>query len=583
MRSRPRAEVRIPSRVYPGQRMIVTVALESAARTPIDFVRLDLVGEALTVGNNSNMLTHPRLHARAELLGQGHLEEGTRELRASFDLPADSPPSYRGTILELRYRLLLDVSIPWWPDLHEAYDLPVLPRPASRPRRAPAASTSLRQNEPFVELSLDDVAFAPGDVIGGSFAFGNLDRAQVRGVDLALVAFEQARAAYASGAPREALRYSARLPAETITGGREVPIRFRVPHAAAVSFGCAEAALGWAFEVRLDVKGGADVIHRVPVTLAAFDRPAEPGPMRRLVGAGRWTAVWADVGRRYGLVIGDGELELSGTIEGCGVIVRTAVRDGRGELTADLRWDSWEIGLVVAMRRFIDLPGIAVDDDAPFVRRFRVKGREPAQVRAALPAALRRALLAFDDVYLDDDHAVVRSASPGHDQPWIGDFVAKVAALASALQKAAQQLVPPAALASALPAWRAFTAAYGGRLAVGSMSLHGAVIEGARFDITTAFDGDRAHGTTLRLTVDPPLPREHEPTDAAAQAALPPSARAIIAALAKDGRAPHIEPDRIALDIAGPLADPAAERETMDALSALAAALRGDRSAGPYR
>ena len=172
----------------------------------------------------------------------------------------------------------------------------------------------------FDELSLDDVAFAPGDVIGGSFAFGNLDRRAVRGADLALVAFEEVRAGLGRGAPREALRYSARLPTiDVVTSGREVPIRFRVPHAAAVSFGCAEAGLGWVFEVRIDVKGGADVIHRVPVTIAAFDRPAEPGPMRRLVGAGRWSAVWAEVGRRYGLAIGDGELELSGTIAGCAV------------------------------------------------------------------------------------------------------------------------------------------------------------------------------------------------------------------------------------------------------------------------
>lgn len=579
MRSRPSAEVRIPSRVHPGDRLVVTVALESTSRTPIDFVRLELVSEA-TSPSNGAVSTRTRFVSRADLAGPGHLEERTHEMRASFDVPADTPPTYRGSIIEVRYRLLLHVSIPWWPDVKEAYDLTLLPRPAPRARRAPAASTSLRQNEPFIELSLDDSAYAPGDVIGGSFAFGNLDRAAVRGVDLALVGFEDDHVFYERSGPREALRYSARLRPDAITGGREVPIRFAVPGNVPVAFGCAEGGLGWAFEVRLDVKGGADVVHRLPITIAAFDRPAEPGPMRRLVGAGRWSAVWAEVGRRHGLAIGEGELELSGAIQGVNVIVRTAVQDGRGELTADLRWDSWGLGLTVAMRRFIDLPGISVDD-THFGRRFRVKGREAGQVRAALPAPLRRALLAFDDVYLDDEHAVVRSASPGHDQPWIGDFVGKVAALAWELRQAEAQHIAPAALAGSVAAWRAFAADHGARFAVGSMSLRGVSIEGARFEVVTVFDGERARGSSLRLHVDPPLPREREPEGGSV--GMPPAARAILGGLAREGRALHIEQDHITLDVEGPLADPAAERETMVAMAALAAALRRDRAAGPYR
>ena len=575
MRGRPDLVVRMSSRVHPGGTLQVAVNLTSASRTPVNFIHVDLGCEAETPGSEGAIVTQRSLR-RALVAGAMELDEKTYAYTAAFPLPPDATPSYLGSTVAIRYRVTVHVSIPWWPDVRETYEVIVGPRLVPRPPPVPVVSTSLRKNEPFVEVSLDDSAFAPGDIIGGSIAFGNVERDRVRDVDLSLVGLEEDRVTV--GPVREGPRFTAARALEGAGDGREIPLRFQIPREAAVSFldGC--MALRWAFEVRLGLKGDREVVHRVPITLAAFDQPPAPGPMRRRVGAGRWHSVWATVGRQHGLALGEGELELTGAIAGAEVTVRTAVREGRGELTADLRWEPWGLGLSIGTRRILDA-GIDVDHPA-FARRFRVRGREEAQVRATLGEPLRAALLAFDEVYLDDEHATVRASSPGHDQPWIGAFVGKVAALAVALQGASAQIPPPAAMTAIVPAWRAFAAEHGGRLRAGPMDLVDLVIEGARFEAETLFDRrGAAEHSRVRLVLDPPLSAPFDPSPEAL-AALPPAARALVASLRP--WALKVTPGAITVELA-PLADPGAARATMDEMLALAAALRGDRRAGPYR
>lgn len=577
MRSRPDLEVRMSSRVHPGDTLHVEVTLTSGSLTPVEFIHVDLTCEAVTPGADGATVVTERFHSRAELAGATELAQGTYAYKAAFPLHADATPSYTGSTVETRYRVLVHVSIPWWPDVRQAFDVKILPLPVARPPRAPVVRTSLKQNEPFVEVSLDDSAFAPGDVIGGSIAFGNVEPSKVRDVDLSLVGFEEDRV---SGAPvREGPRFTAARALEGVAHGREIPVRFQIPREAAVSFSNRHMGLGWAFEVRLGLEGGSEVVHRVPLTLAAHDQPALPGPMRRRVGAGRWHSVWASVGRQHGLSLGEGELELTGGIAGADVTVRTGVSKGHGELTAELRWDPWGLGMSIGTRSLLDT---SIDlDDPLFGKRFRVRGRDVEQVRATLGPGLRAVLLTFDDVYLDDEHATVRSSSPGHDQPWIGVFVGKVAALAAALGACSRQIPPPPMMARMLPQWRAFAADHGGKLRVGGMALADVVIDGARFEVKTLFD---RHGLPERcqvsLAIDPPLPARFDPDRSEARAAAPAAARPLIDALGPWSL--EVKEQAMTVQLAL-LSDPREARATMDEMLALSAALRGDRRAGPYR
>lgn len=575
-------------RVQPGDTLVVELALASSSKTPVDFIDLDFEGHEsvrLHAGNETPQV-RALVHQVARVSEATNLEEGDYRYRASFRIPEDAPATYLGTLAEYRYRMMLHVSIPWWPDVKESFDVVVTPPLSARRPPAPIASTSARGNQPFLEVAVGDRVFGPGDVISGSFAFGNLGGRKPRSLDLSLVGFERVQR---DGSDRvvEAFRFTGVKPVGAADEGREVPFRFTVPKDAVPSFDTrgasllSGAALEWVFEAHLDVRGGADVLHQTRLTIASFDQPAEPVGMRQAVGAGRWHAVWGEVGRRFGLEADGAELQLSGQIEGCDVIVRTGVREGKGGLSAELRWPSWGIGLSIGLKRFIDL-SIELGDPS-FTRRYRVRGREPSQVRAAIGAQLRRALLAFDEGYVDDEHATVRSETPGHDQPWIGDFLTKVAVLAAAVRVAAERVPPPAAMAGALEAWRAYGAAIGGRLQAGGMSIFGGVIDGASVDLLTEIDrrGEPTGGGVV-LYVDPPLPSAISAEDLELGAVVP-AAREIVNGLAKRTRSIRIEEREIRVGLAEALADPAGARDVVEAMLALAQALRGDRRIGPYR
>ena len=313
--------------------------------------------------------------------------------------------------------------------------------------------------------------------------------------------------------------------------------------------------------------------------MAGRPLPEAPPPTTADALASGRRSAWAEVGKEVGLSLRDDALVLEGALEEVEVTVRTDVREGATKLVAELRWEPWGLHLSIGPRQIYD-GRYEIFLDA-FNQRFVVRGRDTAQLGAALDFDLRAALLAFDDVELDDAHATVRSSSPGHQKPGIGAFVAKVATLAAALQAASRRIPPPALMAARLPAWRAFAAQLGGRLRVGPMRLVDLPLDGARFEIETTFD---RHGVpernVVRLVLDPPLPAPFDPRDADDMARAPRAARPLIASLRERG----LVVEKQAMTVRFPLLDdPAPVRRTMGEMLALASALRGERRTGPYR
>jgi hypothetical protein len=594
MRSRPEIELRMPRAVHPGDDLLVELKLVSSARTPIDFVHIHFEGIETTRPrlNNEAQQVIELVHLLAKVVDKGSLAEDTYTYRTIFSVPATAPPTYFGTLVEYRYWVKVHVAIPWWLDVEESYEATITLRPRDRPPPRPHASTSLKGNEPFVEVSLANQRYAPGDVIEGGIAFGNIGGRTVRGMDLSLVGYEVIRTFGERFA--EAHRFTAFKRVDVTSEGREVPFRFAIPPFAVPSFEAARAELNWLFEVRLDVRGGPDVVHVTPLVLAPFDRPAEAGATRRRVGAGRWRAVWDDVGKRAGLALDPTELELVGSIAGCDVSVRIdATRAGKEGLVGELRYPNLGLGLSIQNRGLLDF-GIDLGDKR-FEERFSVRGRDEAQIREALLPELREELLAFDEVYLDDAHVAVRSRSPGHDQPWIGQFVGQLAALAAALREVAMNLPPPPSMAALLPAWQRFAQDLGGRFQVGKMSIHAARLDGALFDIETDFgQSPLPERTLITLAIDPPLPSLFDPDSLASlavgaaspaprPAAIRPAAREIVAHLKALARALRVSEQAMVIELPAPLADPASAREAMAAMITLAEMARGERRISPYR
>ncbi|WP_437929783.1 hypothetical protein WMF37_11185 [Sorangium sp. So ce291] len=585
MRSRPDIELRMSRTVHPGDVVLVELVLRSRGRTPVDSIELHLEGMQVARVEERVLVPPHFLSLVARVAGETTLPDGEQRYRASFPLPPDAPCSYLGTRAEIRYGITLSIAIPWWLDVQESYEVLVSPRPVTRPGRSPVAGTTARGDSPFIEVSLDDQVFAPGDEISGAVALGNVQGRSVRGIEISLVGVERLLSADpgASNRATEAHRFTAFRRADSRDEGRELPFRFRIPRSVAPSFDAGWVALVWGLEVRVELARGDGIVHTTPLILGVFDRPPDLGSMRRQIGSGRWRAVWEAVGARHGLSLDPLELRLTGALAGCAASVWIdAGSSSSGALMGELRWPSWGLDLDVGVKRF--LLALSSEDDEGFGRRYRVRGRDPGQVRAVIAGPLRRALLAFDDVRLDDEHVAVRSRTPGHDQPWLGAFLEHLAALAVEITAASARIPPPTPMAGMRPAWERFAAELHGRLEVGRMRIRDAQLDGATFHIDTCFErGLHPECSEVTLVLDPPLDAPLDPDDPEQLRAASPGAREALKRLRARARALRIAPHAIVITVPAPLEDPATLRDLLGAQLHLAALLRGPRVAGPYR
>ncbi|WP_437612946.1 hypothetical protein WMF20_10695 [Sorangium sp. So ce834] len=585
MRSRPDVELRMSRTVHPGDVVLVELVLRSRARTPVDSIELHLEGMQIARVEERVLVPPHFLSLVARLAGETTLPEGEQRYRASFPLPADAPCSYLGTRAEIRYGITLSIAIPWWLDVQESYEVLVTPRPGTRPPRSPVAGTTARGDSPFIEVSLDDQVFAPGDEISGAVALGNVQGRGVRGIEISLVGVERLLSGgpAASNRATEAHRFTAFRRADSRDEGRELPFRFRIPRSVAPSFDAGWVALVWGLEVRVELARADGVVHTTPLVLGVFDRPPGLGAIRRQIGSGRWRAVWGAVGARHGLSLDPLELRLSGALAGCAASVWIdAGSSSSGALVGELRWPSWGLDLEVGVKRF--LLALASEDDEGFGRRYRVRGRDPGQVRAVVAGPLRRALLAFDDVRLDDEHVSVRSRTPGHDQPWLGAFLEHLAALAAEITAASARIPPPTPMAGMRPAWERFAAEVHGRFEVGRMRIRDAQLDGATFHIDTCFErGPHPERSEVTLVLDPPLDAALDPDDPEQLRAASPGAREAVKRLRARTHALRIAPHAIVITVPAPLEDPATLRDLLGAQLHLSALLRGRRVARPYR
>ncbi|WP_437785960.1 hypothetical protein [Sorangium sp. So ce1097] len=586
MRSRPFIALRLPEVVHPGETFDVELSLDSASETPIDFVRVTLryTQTLWSVDRGDVLQARDRLVLGEEVAGPGRLEEGVHRYRASFALPGDVPPTHMGFVAELRCGIRVVVSIPWWPDAKESGEVVVRPAIGPRPRSEPFTSASARGAGAFVEVSLPDRTFAPGDTLTGAVAFGGLGGRRASALEVALIGVERVDAG-GQRSSRETHRLSFFRDLGGIREGQEVPFRIEVPGGLAPAFSVEEVSLEYALEAVLEHAGGR-VVHRVPVDIGSF-APRPGGDARRpRVGAARWRAVWARAGERAGLSLREGVdgLALRGVRAGCVVEVAPVDERSAPGLGATVHIaEPWGLDLQVQPRRALGRVGV-VTGEARFDGRFRASGREDAQVLAALTPALRAALSAFrGGVDLNDARARVRSAVGAFDESVLDLFLEQVEALAQAIAEAGAALPPPASMATWLPAWRRFAEESDGALQVGPMRLSG-TFEGAPFAVSTQFKGAAPVGARIAARLDPPIGGASGSTTPAGEAIaaeiLDQAAR--LGGVAED-EGIAVAPGEIAVALAAPLADPAAAREVLRPMLALARELRGERRGGPYR
>lgn len=608
MRSRPDVDIKVPKSVLPGETLHVHLKVTGLSVTPIDFIAVHF---HVTEGTRSNLedgVFVPRAIVRetVNLADKGELGAEVYRYHASFEVPSDLPPSYLGTLFEHRASVEIHISIPWWPDVRETYDVVILPVPTERPPLTPFTGSSAEDEGPFVEVSLRALSFAPGDTIEGALAFGNLGSAEVQDIDLSLLGTERLEHNQLTSSIRF---HSAFLEANSKNEGREIPFGLAVPASTPPSLAIEAGTLSWVFEARLNLGMVTSVVYRVPLTIAAFEggalrlrpvraaRAAPPAP----IGVDRWRTFWVEAAAAAGLTLDSRKLRLTGELSGCDVAVWQGKSESkRSSLLARLRFRSLGVGLSIANGGLLHAGFYFPTDETD--RRFKITGRDPAQVRAGLATSLHVALLSFDDVTISDEQADVRLNASGHEHIWIGAFLGHVAALARSIDETSRSIPPPAGMTSLLPAWRRFAADLDADLIPGNMEISGGEFEGAIVEIRTEFDGKAPVATTIALVIDPPLEAAVDLADAEAVQQLPAPARErlrsiealcrrLIEASAVDGSpsapprapAPALLEAQISLRLPVVIAEPASLRDLLSALLSLTAVLRGDRRVGPYR
>ena len=612
MRSRPDVDIKVPKRVLPGETLHVHLVVTGLSVTPFDFIAVHFhVAEGTrSTTQKGDFVQRSILHETVNVAEEGELGAEVYRYQASFEVPPDLPPTYFGTAFEHRAWVEIHVSIPWWPDVLERYDVAILPAPIARTAPTPFTGSSARENGAFVEVSLRTQSFAPGDTIAGALAFGNLGSSTVKEIEPSLVAVERLGI---TDDGLVVLRNPSFLDASSAVEGRAIPFRLAVPASTTPSFAVTAGTLSWFFEARLSLGGAPDVIYRVPVTIAAFEGPAlvasaEPArigaePARTSdelarIGADRWRAVWASASRASGLALDSSKLRLTGEISGCDVSVRVGKNETKqSSLVARLRFRGLGLGLSIANGGLLHAGTYFPADEIE--RRFRISGRDPAQIRDGLSLSLRGALLAFDEVTIGDDQADVSSNVLGYDKQWLGAFLDQITALAQGIEETSRSIPPPAPMAMFLPAWQRFASDLDADLTAGNMEISGGVFEGAIVEIRTELEGKTPTATTIALVIDPPIEVAVDLGSAEAIQRLPEPAREILRSIeglcrplleasgplprpAKMPR-PELREAQISLRLPVVIADPSSLRDVMTALLSLAAALRGDRRAGPYR
>lgn len=606
MRSRPDVDIKVPKSIRAGETLHVHLVVTGLSVTPIDFIAVHFrASEGTLSAAEQGMFIYRTIHDETvHVAEKGELGAEVYRYHASFEVPPDLPPSYMGTSFEQRAWVEIHVSIPWWPDVLERYDVAILPVPVERPEPAPFTGSSARGDGPFVEVSLDAQSFAPGDTIVGALAFGNVGGSYVSDIETSLVAVE--RLGRTAGEGFVSLRHPSFLDASNAREGREIPFRLAVPSSTTPSFTVPAGTLSWFFEARLSRAGAPSVVYRVPVTIAAFEGPplvppagaSRPSAGSSRIGADRWRAVWAAAAETTGLTLDSRKLRLTGERSGCDVAVWVGKAEKKqSSLAARLRFRSLGLGLSIANAGLLHAGFYFPADETD--RRFKITGRDLAQVREGLSPSLHAALLSFNEATIGDEQADVSSNVLGYDQQMIEAFVDRVAALTQAIEETSRSIPPPAEMVAFLPAWRRFASLLDADLTAGNMEISGGVFEGAIVEIRTGFEGKTPVTTMIALVVDPPIEVAVDLDRAEAIQQLPAPTREILRSieglcrLLLEAAGPLPPPSRmprpelrealISLRLPVVIADPSSLRNVMAALLSLASALRGDRRAGPYR
>ncbi len=594
MRSWPEVTVHYkPAIVRPGDELTVDLDMVSHESTPVSRITITLSGQEKVLGEGEN----PRTRSHVSLVASfpaTTLETGTHTRSAVFKIPKGAPPTVRAAVgpplneIAVEYELVVDVEIPWWPDLRKAFVLVVDPQlsPAIEIPSKRFAGKLAREGEralPF-EVWLDRTMLRRGEALSGHLLFARFPENEKAYIHVSFVATAQGL-----DFKRDFARYESPLLPRIPTSGSPVDFAAVLPADAPPSFKGIFTAISWRADITVEGSWlGNAAVTSIPVKV--FDAEGGTGAARGLpsdivhLGKERRFHLWTQVAAARGLVL-DEEAERLRWTAGGEVEMEVFVEDGpTGRLTvAQLAWPALGVELRVGPRRLTDVlrRGVVTEDDV-FDRLYRVEAREGAQALAVLCKEVRVVLARFrkGNVTISDEGARMAVGGDGRDEGALVQLVRRAKALAEGLAKGFVEVPMPAVLARGEPAWRGVASRLGGRFLPGCPWIRDGKWNEATVEIGIVWEGGVVHGTVLRMALDPPLGSAVDPR--APEGRLSRATLARMNSLAEKVSKVVFGPKAVEVTFGGAMLDPAEALPLFEEMAAVAAALQG-RLEGPYR
>jgi hypothetical protein len=513
----PKVVIFSPRTLLVGRPYDVEVVITAEEPLDIDFVDARIEGEqGWAVGSGKSRTSRRELFPQLaiRLAEASTLPAGETRLRARFTLPPGTPPSHDVRPAWAYLDLHVRVGIPWWPDGHYRFTLPVRIPPPAHIERVPRAfrSSSDDPDDKRLELSLPSTTFIAGETVTGSCAVFHVDDRKEREVELALVP----RLTLLGWRTRErdasALAVTIRVPAGA--AGTNIPFQFKLPPTIAPTFETLTHQVRWLLVASTGSFFGGKAELAVPITIvdaSAADVVAALAPPPRLaderVGQLFDQLAARDGGWQRARASRDGDVALEQELGPSTARITYTYRGEDGTfLVCTVEHPSLGLGLVVTPSssiRHVFFEDIETDV-ADWDRRHLVAARAPAQVipflKQVVPVLQTAGELGTMVRWSDDAITFERQVGT-LDAAQLGVIAATLAHVATVINGAAFDISPPPDVTLDELAWRNLAGRLDGASGMGDLSIDGS-FDRARVSLGLERRDGRPHG--IRVSVGDP-------------------------------------------------------------------------------